>query len=104
MKHLIRHAALAAAILTLAAVQPAAAQDLKLFYKTPVTLDLTKAELGPTGAAAAPASDIKLTPEEEAKIRDGHYTAALLWAVYLFGAASALLAAALLITARSPQS
>ena len=80
MKPLIRPAVLAATFLTFAALQTASAQELKPFFKTPIALDLTKAELGPTGAPASPASAIKLTPEEEAKIRAGNYTAALLWA------------------------
>lgn len=79
MKACFRQTALAIA-LTLTAIQPALAGDLKSFYKDPIKLDLTKAELGPTGAAATPASDIKLTPEEEAKVKAGHYKAALLWA------------------------
>jgi ribose transport system substrate-binding protein len=80
MNMITRRAAFALAALGLAAIQPASAGDVKPFFKTPIELDLTKAELGPSGAPATPASDIKLTAEEEAKIRAGNYTAALLWA------------------------
>jgi len=80
MTSISRRMALAMLALTLPLARAAWAQALKPFFKTPIGLDLTKAELGPTGAPATPASDIKLTPEEEAKIRTGNYTAALLWA------------------------
>lgn len=35
--------------------------------------------MGPDGEKATPASELKLTDAEIAKIKDGHYTAALLW-------------------------
>jgi len=35
--------------------------------------------VGPDGEKATPASDLKLTDAEVAKLKDGHYTAALLW-------------------------
>src|SRR5687768_5093788 len=35
--------------------------------------------VGPNGESATPASAITLTPEEEAEIKSGNYTAALAW-------------------------
>lgn len=34
---------------------------------------------GPNGETAVPAANVTLTPEQEAKIREGHYTAGLAW-------------------------
>ncbi|MCB1500850.1 MAG: substrate-binding domain-containing protein [Bauldia sp.] len=34
---------------------------------------------GPNGETAVPAASVTLTPEQEAKIREGHYTAGLAW-------------------------
>jgi ribose transport system substrate-binding protein len=35
--------------------------------------------LGPNGEESTPAKDVQLTPEEEAKVKEGNYTAALVW-------------------------
>ena len=34
---------------------------------------------GPHGEAATPAASVTLTPEQEAKVKDGKFTAALSW-------------------------
>jgi ribose transport system substrate-binding protein len=41
--------------------------------------DAAKATVGPHGESATPSSELKLTPDETAKLKTGHYTAALLW-------------------------
>jgi ribose transport system substrate-binding protein len=49
-----------------------------LAFATPLHAEL-KATKGPNGEDATPANSVTLTPEQEAKIREGKYTAALVW-------------------------
>jgi ribose transport system substrate-binding protein len=50
------------------------------FFKEPLKFDFTEKERGPNGEPATPASEVKLTDDEVAKVKAGNYTAALLWA------------------------
>jgi ribose transport system substrate-binding protein len=49
-----------------------------LAFATPLHAEL-KPTKGPNGEDGTPASSVTLTPEQEAKIKAGHYTAALAW-------------------------
>ena len=49
------------------------------FIATSTALAAAGTTTGPNGETAVPASSITLTPEEEAKIKAGNYTAALAW-------------------------
>lgn len=50
------------------------------FFREPLKFDFAEKEKGPNGEPATPASDVKLTGEEVAKVKAANYTAALLWA------------------------
>jgi ribose transport system substrate-binding protein len=50
------------------------------FFEEPIDLDLSQTELSPNGEPGVPASDVSLTADEAQEIKQGGYTAALLWA------------------------
>jgi ribose transport system substrate-binding protein len=51
------------------------------FFEEPIDLDLSQPETGPNGEPATPVAEVApLSDEELNEIRDGGYTAALLWA------------------------
>jgi ribose transport system substrate-binding protein len=56
-------------------------EEAQPFFDQPIDLDLSEPELGPNGEPATPVSEVEaLTEDEKQQIRQGSYTAALLWA------------------------